>query len=178
MKSSTWTNLWIGFFVFLEQDEKSAQQIKYLGVLVQAQNITITGPAANVKALMTERKTGRPVKANRFIGLRKVADVAGVSTATVSRVMNSPERVSPELRERVLSVVQHLGWIPDGTARAFSTRRTRTIGAVFPGLTHGDFARAAEGLQSELARFGYTLLLGNSDFNIDRNYSGTWHTLC
>jgi LacI family transcriptional regulator len=106
----------------------------------------------------------------RNIGLRDVARVAGVSTATVSRAMNNPETVSEELRERVASVVRHLGWVPHGAARALATRRTGTIGAVFPTLTHGDFARAIQGLQSELAKSGRTLLLACSEYDLDREY--------
>src|SRR5882724_13021237 len=83
----------------------------------------------------------RRKRARARVGLRDVAEVAGVSTATVSRAMNNPELVSPELKERIASVVQRLGWVPDGIARALTTRRTGAIGAVFPTLTHGDFAR-------------------------------------
>ena len=101
-------------------------------------------------------------------GLREVAKVAGVSTATVSRAMNNPEVVSAELRERITSVVQRLGWVPHGAARALATRRSRAIGAVFPTLTHGDFARALEGLQDELARLGYGLLLACSNYDMEQ----------
>jgi LacI family transcriptional regulator len=104
------------------------------------------------------------------VGLRKVAEIAGVSTATVSRAMNSPELVSPELRERIASVVQRLGWVPHGAARALATRRTGAIGAVFPTLTHGDFARAIDGLQSELTRLGYTLLLACSAYDAAQEF--------
>jgi LacI family transcriptional regulator, galactose operon repressor len=106
----------------------------------------------------------------RSVGLRDVARVAGVSTATVSRAMNSPETVSEELRARVASVVRHLGWVPHGAARALATRRTGTIGAVFPTLTHGDFARAIQALQGELSKSGYTLLLACSEYNFDQEY--------
>ena len=108
--------------------------------------------------------------AARGVGLRKVAEIAGVSTATVSRAMNNPELVSAELRERIASVVQRLGWVPHGAARALATRRTGAIGAVFPTLTHGDFARAIDGLQSELTRLGYTLLLACSEYNSDQEF--------
>jgi len=104
----------------------------------------------------------------RKIGLRDVAKVAGVSTATVSRAMNNPETVSEELRSRIASVVRHLGWVPDGTARALATRRTHTIGAIFPTLTHGDFARAIQTLQNELALGGYTLLLACSEYRLEQ----------
>jgi LacI family transcriptional regulator len=106
----------------------------------------------------------------RNIGLRDVARVAGVSTATVSRAMNSPETVSEELRARVASVARHLGWVPHGAARALATSRTGTIGAVFPTFTHGDFARAIQALQGELSKSGYTLLLACSEYDFDQEY--------
>ena len=106
----------------------------------------------------------------RNVRLRDVARVAGVSTATVSRAMNSPDVVSEELRARVASVVRHLGWVPDGAAKALATRRTGTIGAVFPTLTHGDFARAIHGLQGELAKSGRTLLLACSEYDLEQEY--------
>jgi LacI family transcriptional regulator len=107
---------------------------------------------------------------DRNVGLRDVARVAGVSTATVSRAMNNPEAVSEELRARIASVVRHLGWVPHGAARALATRRTGTIGAVFPTLAHGDFARAIQALQSELSGSGYTLLLACSEYNLEQEY--------
>lgn len=109
-------------------------------------------------------------KSARNVGLRDVARVAGVSTATVSRAMNNPDAVSEELRARIASVVDHLGWVPHGAARALATRRTGTIGAVFPTLTHGDFARAIQALQHELSKAGYTLLLACSEYNPKQEY--------
>lgn len=109
-------------------------------------------------------------RTTRTVGLRDVARVAGVSTATVSRAMNNPEAVSQELRTRIASVVRHLGWVPDGVARALTTRRTGTIGAVFPTLTHGDFARAIQALQHELSARGYTLLLACSEYKPEQEF--------
>ncbi len=103
-------------------------------------------------------------------GLRRVAEIAGVSTATVSRAMNNPDVVSPELRERIASVVKSVGWVPHGAARALATRRAGAIGAVFPTLSHGDFARAIEGLQQEAAKHGFTLLLACSEYSADLEF--------
>jgi LacI family transcriptional regulator len=111
------------------------------------------------------------IPSRRKIGLRDVAKVAGVSTATVSRAMNKPETVSEELRSRIASVVCQLGWVPDGTARALATKRTHTIGAIFPTLTHCDFARAIQALQNELASGGYTLLLACSEYHLEQELS-------
>ena len=113
-------------------------------------------------------KTDADSQAN--VGLRDVARVAGVSTATVSRAMNDPDLVSEELRTRINSVIRHLGWVPSGTARALATRKTGTIGAVFPTLTQGDFPRAIQALQHELSQGGYTLLLACSEYKADQEY--------
>lgn len=104
------------------------------------------------------------------VRLRDVARAAGVSTATVSRAINTPQIVSEEIRRRVAAVVDQLGWVPDGAARALTTRRSGTIGAVFPTLTHGDFARATAAIQAELQARGYTLLLACSSYDLDQEY--------
>jgi LacI family transcriptional regulator len=113
-------------------------------------------------------ETPVPVGSAPSIGLRHVARAAGVSTATVSRAINRPEVVSADLRERIAVVVKQLGWVPDGAARALTTRRSHTIGAVFPTLSIGDFARATHAIQAELLQSGYTLLLACSEYDLDQ----------
>ena len=66
------------------------------------------------------------------VTLRDVARFAGVSSATVSRVMNNPDAVSEQLRARIEVAIKHLGWVPSAAARALATQRTGTIGAIFP----------------------------------------------
>ncbi len=102
------------------------------------------------------------------VGLRQVALAAGVSTATVSRAINRPEVVSPAARERIARAIQQLGWVPDGAARALTTGRSHTVGAVFPSLSVGDFARATQAIQSELLAAGNTLLLACSEYDSDQ----------
>jgi LacI family transcriptional regulator len=114
------------------------------------------------------KATKQPPKGT--IGLRDVARVAGVSTATVSRAINNAELVSDELRTRINSVIRHLGWVPHGAARALATRRSAAIGAVFPTLTQGDFPRAMQSLQDELGQNGYTLLLACSEYKPEQEY--------
>ena len=116
----------------------------------------------------TRRHERRPVRST--VGLRDVARAAGVSTATVSRAINHPSLVSQDVRQRVVAVAEQLGWVPDGAARALSTRRSGAIGAVFPTLTHGDFARAIAAIQVELQAGGYTLLLACSNYDLDQEY--------
>lgn len=122
--------------------------------------------------MRSKSATGPPPAADgherqrRTVGLRDVARMAGVSTATVSRALNAPERVSAALRERVAAASARLAWVPDAAARALATRRSGAIGAVFPTLSHGDFARAAEALQGELTGHGYALLLACSHYDL------------
>ncbi|SAK90240.1 LacI family transcription regulator [Caballeronia pedi] len=104
------------------------------------------------------------------VTLRDVARFAGVSSATVSRVMNNPEVVSDELRSRIKVAIEHLGWVPHAAARALATQRTGTIGAVFPTLANEHFATAIQTLQETLEQVGYTLLLGCSQYDPEREY--------
>jgi len=104
------------------------------------------------------------------VTLRDVARFAGVSSATVSRVMNNPTVVSDELRSRIKVAIDHLGWVPHAAARALATQRTGTIGAVFPTLANEHFASAIQALQESLEQAGYTLLLGCSEYDLDREY--------
>ena len=72
--------------------------------------------------------------------LGDVARWAGVSAASVSRVLNYPEKVSPEIRERVMRAMGELGYVRDGAARALASRHSLTIGNVVPTLGTGIFA--------------------------------------
>ena len=101
----------------------------------------------------------------KSVGIRDVAKHVGVSTASVSRTLNNPESVSPELRRRIDSAITELGYIPDAAARALSSRRTRTIGAIIPTVDNAMFARGVEALQSYLSLQGYLLLLSTSGYD-------------
>ena len=101
----------------------------------------------------------------KSIGIREVARHAGVSTASISRALNNPESVSAELRSRIDAAIDTLGYIPDAAARALSSRRTRTIGAIVPTVDNAMFARGIEALQSYLSLQGYLLLLATSGYD-------------
>ncbi|MEM9393166.1 MAG: LacI family DNA-binding transcriptional regulator [Pseudomonadota bacterium] len=99
--------------------------------------------------------------------LQDVADAAGVSTATVSRCLNSPEQVTVRTRDRVLSVVKKLGYAPNFGARALAAKRTNTIGAIIPTMENAIFARGLQAFQEELAKHGLTLLVASSSYRPD-----------
>lgn len=108
-----------------------------------------------------------PERGRKSIGLRQVAAIAGVSTATVSRVLNNPDSVSEGLRTRVMMVIDQLGWVPNAAARALSSNRTGAVGAIFPALGVGDFARAIDAMQDALSARNYLLLLARSRYDAD-----------
>lgn len=101
----------------------------------------------------------------KSVGIRDVAKHVGASTASISRAINNPESVSPELRRRIDTAIAELGYIPDAAARALSSRRTRTIGAIIPTVDNAMFARGVEALQSYLSLQGYLLLLSTSGYH-------------
>jgi LacI family transcriptional regulator len=92
-----------------------------------------------------------------------VANDAGVSKATVSRVLNDGIHVREQTRERVLEAVQRLGFRPSRTAQSLATGRTLLIGVVVSDITIPFFTRVARAIQDRATRRGYLVLVGNSD---------------
>ena len=88
-----------------------------------------------------------------------VAAAAGVSHQTVSRVVNHPERVRPETRERVRDAIRQLNYRPNNAARALVTRRTMLIGVVNPGEARFGPARTTMAIEEAASRAGYATTL-------------------
>lgn len=96
--------------------------------------------------------------------LDDVAKRAGVSTATVSRCLNDPQRVVAATRERVMSAVDALGYTPNFAARVMAAKRSFTIGAIIPTMENAIFARGLQAFQEEIHQRGYTLLVSSSAY--------------
>jgi LacI family transcriptional regulator len=94
-----------------------------------------------------------------------VARRAKVSTATVSRVVNVPESVRPPLRARVEAAIAQLGYMPHAGARTLKSRRSGTIGAIFPTVDNAIFAQAIGALQRRLAEADHQLLIATSGYD-------------
>lgn len=97
-----------------------------------------------------------------------VARSAGVSTATVSRCINMPGKVSEETRKRVQAAIDKLQYSPNFGARAIAANRTGMFGAIMPTMENAIFARGIEAFQAELVRNGATMLAGSSGYNSDQ----------
>jgi len=94
--------------------------------------------------------------------VRDVADEAGVSVATVSRVFNDSDRVREATRQRVLDAARALDYVPNEAARTLTTQKTKTIGVLLPDM-HGEFfAQVIRGLDHTAQEHGYHLLVSSS----------------
>ena len=91
--------------------------------------------------------------------IKQVARAAGVSTQTVSRVINDRPDVAPETRKRVQEVIDKLGYQPSALARSLIQQRTYTLGVVTAGLKHYGPSRTLNGITSKAEELGYALLL-------------------
>ena len=94
-------------------------------------------------------------------GINEVADLAGVSTATVSRALSGNGHVSAPTRERVIRAAEALGYVVSSSASGLATGRTKNVGVVVPILRNWFFCRIVEGVESALLDHGYDLTLYN-----------------
>ena len=99
---------------------------------------------------------------------RDIARAAGVSTSTVSHVLNGTRWVSPELRQRVLTAADDLRYEPDALARSLRARRSNTIGLLISDIANPFFTAVVRGIQDVVQARGYALLLSNSDEDPDK----------
>lgn len=99
--------------------------------------------------------------------IKEIAREAGVSTATVSRVLNNPERVRPERRAAVLKVIERHDYVLHGMAGALAGARSMTIGLVIPTITNSIYAASTQAIQRVAQRDSYGVLLGVSEFSPD-----------
>lgn len=105
--------------------------------------------AARTQTNRARRSTGRSV-------LSDVAKLAGVSTATVSRVYNEPDKVSANVRERVEHAALTLNWFPNAAGRALASTRSHIAGIIIPTLDDRVFASQVSGMQAAFAARGIT----------------------
>lgn len=104
-------------------------------------------------------------KTTASITIDHVAAAAKVSTATVSRALNKPDTVSPELKEKIYRVIKKLGYIPNASARSLMLKRSGTIGAIVPTLDNAIFAQGLAEFQRQLYQSGHQLLVASSNYD-------------
>jgi len=100
--------------------------------------------------------------------VKDVARRAGVSTSTVSHVLNETRWVSEDLRRRVRDAADELGFEPNAVARSLKIKRSFTIGLVISDIGNPFFTALVRGIEDVAQGEGYTVILGNSDEDVDK----------
>jgi len=95
--------------------------------------------------------------------IKDIANLSGVSKSTVSRVINKKKYVSKNSKERVLNIINELGYIPDGVARSLKTKETYTIGLIIPDITNPFYSETAKIIEKNLRKLGYSLIICNTE---------------
>jgi LacI family gluconate utilization system Gnt-I transcriptional repressor len=100
--------------------------------------------------------------------LSAVADLAGVSAITVSRVVRLPGLVAPKTRARVEAAMRELGYVPNLVAGSLASARTSSVGVLVPTIANSIFADTVQGLSDELEPLGYAVILAQSRYDAAR----------
>ncbi|MCB8819669.1 LacI family DNA-binding transcriptional regulator [Microvirga rosea] len=110
-----------------------------------------------------KRRLERRSTPHRGVRIQDVARLAEVSTATVSRALATPQRVSPEKRARVLEAIAQTGYTPNLTARSLRSQKTGMVLVVLPDLANTFFSRILRGIEETLFEAGYGMIISDLD---------------
>lgn len=100
--------------------------------------------------------------------IKDVAREAGVSIATVSRVLNDIDVVNEDTKKKVLDAIKKLGYRPNIVARSLKTQRTKTIGILVPDISSGLYPEIVRGTEDVANIYDYNVILCNSDFDPEK----------
>jgi LacI family transcriptional regulator, gluconate utilization system Gnt-I transcriptional repressor len=98
--------------------------------------------------------------------MRDVAKRAGVSTMTVSRALNEPNKVSDGMRERVIRAVKEIGYLPNHLARSLSSTRSTTVGLIVPSIDNSIYTQTIKGLSDVIRRSGFQLMIAECGYDL------------
>jgi DNA-binding LacI/PurR family transcriptional regulator len=107
------------------------------------------------------------VKRLAIATIKDVADLAGVSVATVSYVINKTKPVAPETAARVYKAIEALDYKPNAVARSLRTRNTFTLGVIVSDITNPFFAALVRGVEDFAREHGYSVLICNTSEDPD-----------
>ncbi|WP_130805835.1 LacI family DNA-binding transcriptional regulator [Senegalia massiliensis] len=96
--------------------------------------------------------------------IKRIAELANVSTATVSKVINGKDKyISEATKSKILKIVEEEGYVPNGIAKSLKIKKTKTIGIIIPDVMNLFFSELARGVEDAAEKRGYTVILCNSD---------------
>ena len=100
--------------------------------------------------------------------IKDVAREAGVSIATVSRVLNDIDVVNEDTKKKVLDAISKLGYRPNIVARSLKTQRTKTVGILVPDISSGFYPEIVRGAEDVANIYDYNVIFCNSDFDSEK----------
>lgn len=100
--------------------------------------------------------------------IKDVAREAGVSIATVSRVLNDVDVVNEDTKKKVLEAIKKLGYRPNIVARSLKTQRTKTIGILVPDISNQFYPEIVRGTEDVANIYDYNIMLCNSDSDLEK----------
>ena len=104
--------------------------------------------------------------------IKDVANAAGVSVATISRVLSNPDLVKPATKEHVLQIIKEMNYQPNVLARQLRTQTTRAVIVIVPNIENSFFHGILSGIGTEAERQGYQMLIADlkSQPSLEKHY--------
>ncbi|WFA10406.1 LacI family DNA-binding transcriptional regulator [Tissierella sp. Yu-01] len=101
--------------------------------------------------------------------IKEIAEMANVSSATVSKILNGKDQyISEGTRKKVLEIVEKEGYIPNAIAKSLKIKSTKTLGIIIPDVMNLFFSELARGIEDAAERMGYSVILCNSDNKVSK----------
>jgi LacI family gluconate utilization system Gnt-I transcriptional repressor len=118
--------------------------------------------------MASEQSVPRQRRGHGRVTLEDVAQVAGVTSITVSRFLREPALVALETAERVRTALRETGYVPNKQAGQLASGRSNLVAALVPSVAHTIFAETVQGLSDGLQAAGFELLLASTHYSIER----------
>ncbi len=103
----------------------------------------------------------------KYVTLKDIAEIAGVSINTVSRALHDKNDIGIETKLRIRAITEELGYIPDQTAARLRTKKKQTIGVIITHMNNSFYAHILQGIHDAVSRLGYTMIALGSNENLD-----------
>lgn len=107
-----------------------------------------------------------------MVTIYDIAKLADVSPMTVSRVINNTDKIKDTTKQRVVSAIKELGYIPNTAARSLTSKKTKILSLIVSDITNPFFTKVTRGAEDKAMEMGYQILLSNTDedFEKESNY--------
>lgn len=102
------------------------------------------------------------------MNIKEIAKLAGVSKATVSRILNDSPLVREGTRKKVLDIIKYVDYLPNYLARSLKIKETKTIGVIVPDIGNPFYFEVLRGIEKILDKKGFNIMLCNSDYNREK----------